>query len=150
MWSERTSFFNHLILKRDNFGIVLLAPFVRGDRIGKNLEIIGVASMVFGIDVNPNGRHWSLLSFRFPQCVSLRDELNSRTRCRFNARSMPMRAIMVGPLSSTTRSRSSTAACHSSRSCSALGKLLDIVRGILEGDELAAAHQPWSWVILFF
>jgi len=26
---------------------------------------------------------------------------------------MPMRAIMVGPLSSTTRSRASTAACHS-------------------------------------
>jgi hypothetical protein len=25
--------------------------------------MIGVARMVSGIDVNPNGRHWSLLSF---------------------------------------------------------------------------------------
>jgi hypothetical protein len=50
--------------------------------------------MVFGIDVNPNGRHWSLLSFRFPQCVSLREESNSRTTFRFNALMMPMRAII--------------------------------------------------------
>ena len=48
------------------FRIVLLAPFVRGDWIGKNLEIIGVARKVPGIDVNPNGPHWSLLSLRFP------------------------------------------------------------------------------------
>jgi hypothetical protein len=27
--------------------------------------------------------HWSLFSFRFPQCVSLRSGLNSRTTCRF-------------------------------------------------------------------
>ena len=39
------------------FRIVFLEPFVRGDRIGKHLEMIGVASMVFGIDVNLNGRH---------------------------------------------------------------------------------------------
>jgi len=30
MWSVRASFFNHLIFKHDAFGIVLLAPFVRG------------------------------------------------------------------------------------------------------------------------
>ena len=41
---------------------------------------------------------------------------------RFNARSMPMRAIMVGPLFG-------------------LGELLDIFGGVLEGDELAAAGQ---------
>jgi hypothetical protein len=35
----------------------------------------------------------------------------------------PMRAIMAGPLSSTTRSNASTAACHSSSSCSALALL---------------------------
>jgi hypothetical protein len=41
--------------------------------------------------------HWSLFSFRFPQCVSLRDGSNSRTTCRFNACMTPIRAIMVGP-----------------------------------------------------
>src|SRR3981189_2178076 len=45
------------------FGIVLLAPFVRGDRICKNLDVIGVAGKVLSIDVNPNGLHWSLLGF---------------------------------------------------------------------------------------
>jgi hypothetical protein len=45
----------------------------------------GVARMASGIDVNPNGRHWSLLSFRFPQCVSLRSGLNVRSTFRFNA-----------------------------------------------------------------
>src|SRR5258705_13642823 len=48
---------------------------------------------------------------------------------------------MLAPLSSTTRSRASTAACHSSRSCSAFGSFLDIARGILQGDELATAGQ---------
>jgi hypothetical protein len=42
-----------LIFECHPFRIVLLAPFVRGDRIGKNLEIIGVARKVPGIDVNP-------------------------------------------------------------------------------------------------
>src|SRR5882724_5558417 len=46
-----------LIFECQAFAIVLLEPFVRGDRIGKHLEMIGVAGMVFGIDVNPNGRH---------------------------------------------------------------------------------------------
>jgi hypothetical protein len=46
-----------LIFECRAFGIVLLEPFVRGDRIGKHLEMIGVANMVFGIYVNPNGRH---------------------------------------------------------------------------------------------
>src|SRR6266850_1080026 len=63
----------------------------------------------------------SLLSFRFPQCVSLRSGLNTLSTWRFNALMTPMRAIMVGPLSSTTRSRASTAACHSSSCCSAFG-----------------------------
>jgi hypothetical protein len=46
-----------LIFECRAFGIVLLEPFVRGDRIGKHLEMIGVANMVFGIYVNPDGRH---------------------------------------------------------------------------------------------
>ena len=50
-----------------------------------------------------SGRHWSL--FRFPQCLSLREESNSRSTFRLNALMTPMCAIMVRPLSSTTRSR---------------------------------------------
>jgi hypothetical protein len=48
--------------------------------------------------------------------------------------------MMVGALSSTTRSRASTAACHS-RDPARLGKLLDIVGGVLERDELMTAGQ---------
>ena len=70
----------------------------------------------------------------------LRDGLNSRTRPRFNALSIPMRAIMVGPLSSTTISRASTAACHLSSSCSALA-LLDVFGGVVQRNEMATAGQ---------
>jgi hypothetical protein len=39
----------------------------------------GVANMVSGVDVDPNGRHWSsLLSFRFPQWRGVREVSNSR------------------------------------------------------------------------
>jgi hypothetical protein len=41
--------------------------------------------------------HWSLLSFRFPQFVSLRSELNTRSTFRFSARSTPTRAYISGP-----------------------------------------------------
>ena len=34
----------------------------------------------------------SLFNFRFPQCLSLRDESNTRSTCRFNALMTPMRA----------------------------------------------------------
>ena len=46
----------NLILESDAFGIVLLKALVRGDRIGKHLQMNGVARMASGIDVNPNGR----------------------------------------------------------------------------------------------
>src|SRR5882672_6369058 len=85
--------------------------------------------------------HWSRLSLVRPQCGSLREGLSSRTTCRFSALMTPMRAIMVGPLSSTTRSRASTAACHSASCCSGLGELLDVFGGVVEGDELAAAGK---------
>jgi hypothetical protein len=47
-----------LMFECSAFRIVLLEPFVRGNRIGKHLEMIGVTWMVSGVDVNPNGRHW--------------------------------------------------------------------------------------------
>jgi uncharacterized protein YukJ len=31
--------------------------------------MFGVANIESGVDINPNGRHWSLFSLRFPQCV---------------------------------------------------------------------------------
>jgi hypothetical protein len=37
-------------------GSFSLKPLVRGDRIGKHLQMNGVARMASGIDVNPNGR----------------------------------------------------------------------------------------------
>ena len=63
--------------------------------------------------------HSSLFSFRFPQCVSLRDGLNSRATCRFKPRMKPMRANIVGPPFSATRIRASMTACHSGAECSA-------------------------------
>jgi hypothetical protein len=69
------------------------------------------------------GCHSSRFSFRRAQCVSFREVSNSRWTFRFNALMTPMRAIMAGPLSSTTRSNASTAARHSSSSCSALALL---------------------------
>jgi hypothetical protein len=60
----------------------------------------------------PNG-HWSLLSFRRPQCISLRS-VNVRSILRFKARSTPMRACISGPRSSAAINSASIAACHSS------------------------------------
>src|SRR5882757_8862789 len=79
-------------------------------------------------------------SFRLPQWVSLRSELNTRSTCRFNALMTPMRAIIVGPLSSTTKSRASTAACHSSSSCSPLGSFC-VFGGVFQGNDLATVGQ---------
>jgi hypothetical protein len=85
--------------------------------------------------------HSSRLSFRFPQCLSLRSALNTRSTCRFNApqhadarhhgraveldnqqqgfyRGLPLLEILLG-----------------------LRELLDVFGGVLEGDELATAGQ---------
>jgi hypothetical protein len=40
--------------------------------------VLGVADLLAGVDVDPNG-HWSLFSLRLPQCVSLRSGLNTRS-----------------------------------------------------------------------
>jgi hypothetical protein len=70
-----------------------------------------------------------------------REVSNSRWTFRFNALSRPIRAIMVGPLSSTTRSRASTGGLPLLEILLGLGKLLDIVCGVLEGNEAAATGQ---------
>ncbi len=43
--------------------------------VANTIEMVDVANFLVGIDVNPNGFHWSLFSLRFPQCVSLRSGL---------------------------------------------------------------------------
>jgi hypothetical protein len=69
-----------LILECHAIGVIFLEPSVRSFFVRKNFEMAGVANMMSGIDIDPNGCRWSLLSFRFPQCVSLRDESNSARR----------------------------------------------------------------------
>ncbi len=54
---------------------------------------------------------------------------------------MSMRAIMVSPLSSTTRSRGFDRGLPLLEILLGLGKLLDIIRGVLEGYELATAGR---------
>jgi hypothetical protein len=49
--------------------------------------------------------HSSLFSLCRPQCVSLRDELNSRWTGRLSALSMPMRACISKPRPSAARAR---------------------------------------------
>lgn len=74
----------------------------------------------------------SRFSLRFPQCVSLRDGSNTRSTCRLSARRTPMRAIMVGPISSTTRSRASTAGLPLREMLFGLRKAGDVVAGIAQ------------------
>ncbi len=71
--------FDHIIFKCDAFRVIFLEPAVRGFFFHKNFEMAGIANTVSGIDIDPNGCHWSLLSLRFPQCVSLRSGLNTRS-----------------------------------------------------------------------
>jgi hypothetical protein len=69
--------------------------------------------------------HSSRFSFRLPQCLSLRTGSNSRTTPRWSALRTPMRASMSQPPPvSAARIKCSTATCHISRSCSALGSLV--------------------------
>ncbi len=63
--------FDHIIFECDAFGVIFLEPSVRSFFVRKNFEMAGVANTVSGVDIDPNGRHWFLLSFRFPQCISL-------------------------------------------------------------------------------
>ena len=76
---DRASLFDNLIAERDAFRIVLLEPLIGKVWRREYLEVVDVANLLVGIDIDPNGRHWSLFSLRRPQWVSLRELLNSRT-----------------------------------------------------------------------
>ena len=56
----------NLVLERNAFRIVFLEPNLGSDLGHKDLEVIRVANVFAGVDVNPD-RHWSLLSFFRPQ-----------------------------------------------------------------------------------
>jgi hypothetical protein len=58
----------------------------------------------------------------------------------FNALSIPIRANIVGPFCSTTKSSACIAVCHSGACCSALGNY-DVCLGVFERDELATTGQ---------
>jgi hypothetical protein len=62
--------------------------------------MIGVANMVFGVDVDPNGCHWSLLSFRRPQCFSFDESYSGIGFAPCRASIIPTCACINGPRSS--------------------------------------------------
>ena len=66
------------VLKGHAFRVVFREPGFRGVGIREHLEVISVADLLAGVDIDENG-HWSLFSFRLPQCVSLRSGLNTRS-----------------------------------------------------------------------
>src|SRR4029077_1224286 len=47
--------FQNLILKRHALGVVLLEPCFRGVRICEHFEMIGIADLLAGVDVNQDG-----------------------------------------------------------------------------------------------
>ena len=70
-----------LIFECHASGVIFLEPSVRSFFVRKNFEMAGVANMVSGIDVNPNGRHWSLF-FRRPRCFPRATDRHSRHPAR--------------------------------------------------------------------
>ena len=72
----------NLILEGYALRVVLLEPCFRGVGIREDLDVLGVANLLAGVDVDKNS-HWSLFSLRLPQCVSLRSGLNTRSTPRF-------------------------------------------------------------------
>jgi hypothetical protein len=69
--------------------------------------------------------------------------LNTRSTFRFNARIMPIRAIIVGPPCSATNISTSIAAHHSG--ASGLRQLGDEGGDVLERDQLAPAYRVGEW-----
>ena len=96
------------------------ARFALDEMLGFVLVRISVLDNIF----SARDLHSSLFNLCFPQCVSLRDELNTRSTFRLRALSMPMRACIKGPRFSAAMISASTAVCHASRFCSAFGSFM--------------------------
>jgi hypothetical protein len=60
----RASFFDHLIAEYDALGVILLEPLIGKLWRREYLEVVDVANLLVGIDIDPNRCHWSLLSVR--------------------------------------------------------------------------------------
>ena len=71
-------------------GVIFLEQCFRGVGAREHLEMLGVTDLLARVDVDEDCHCWSLLSFRRPQCISLRS-VNIRSTLRFKARSTPMR-----------------------------------------------------------
>ena len=99
------------------------ARFAFDEMLGFVLVRISVLGNIFYI-FRAGSSFLSLFNFRFPQCVPLRDELNTRSTPRLRALSMPMRACIKGPRFSAAMISVSTAVCHASRFCSAFGSFM--------------------------
>ena len=63
-------------------------------RICKDLQVVGITDLLARFDADEDCHCWSLLSFRHPQCISLRS-VNIRSTLRFKARSTPMRECIM-------------------------------------------------------
>jgi hypothetical protein len=63
------------------FALALIGKFCRREY----LEMVDVANLLVGININPNGRHWSLLGFNHANAFDLPRGgyavLHDRTRC---------------------------------------------------------------------
>jgi hypothetical protein len=90
----RSGSLQDLIFECHAFRVIFLKPCFRGVRICKDLQVVGIADPFACVDVDEDCRCWSLLSFRRPQCISLRS-VNVRWMLRFKARNTPMRACII-------------------------------------------------------
>jgi hypothetical protein len=86
----RSASLQDLILECHAFGVIFLEPCFCDVQSRKHFEMIGVTDLLVRVDVDKDCHFWSLFSFRFPQCVSLRDESNSRRSRNASAHGMTL------------------------------------------------------------
>jgi hypothetical protein len=108
----------NLVFERHAFRIVFGEPPISGLRAGKDLEVILVADLLAGVDINPDRFHWITLYFlvRFRRGVGAGSDFPAFTALR-----TAISANINGPRSSTAAISISTARSHSGLSCSAFG-----------------------------
>jgi hypothetical protein len=135
-----------LVFKHDAFRIVHQEPLIGKVRVCKHLEMVTVADLFAGINVNPNRLHRSRASLRRPQWGLFRDELNSRTWPRFNARIMPIRANIVGAAKIGNQEQRFHGRLPFGGIVLGLGKRGDVSGRIAQRSQRAAVRQD-DWII---
>ena len=106
----------NLIFKSNAFRVVFLKPFFRSVRGGEDLDVLGLANLFAGVDVDKNDHRQILYALVFFNLgVAFGFGLPA-----FNARSIPTRVRRRGPRPSAAMITASMA-CQCSFSCSALG-----------------------------